>query len=166
MFSGHFKSLWPAVGGMLFLAGACFGQETTGTVRGSVSDPTRAAVPGASVELSGGVIPRPFVTSTDATGYYSFTQVPPGTGYTLSVTEPGFRTAKLSDVNVQLGKATVVDIKLEVGQISDAVIISAEPTLVDTKVSASAIIARQILLRPYSQRTRLFRRHPRCSRRA
>src|SRR5215510_9996141 len=122
MFSGNYKSLWRSVAGLLFLTGACFGQETTGTVRGSVTDPSHAAVPGASVELSGGLIPRPFVTSTDTTGYYSFTQVPPGTGYTLSVTVSGFRNAKLSDVNVQLGKATVVDIKLEVGQISDTVI--------------------------------------------
>src|SRR5262249_29177904 len=103
MSSGKYRPFWRTVYLCLLFATACFGQETTGAVRGSVTDPSHAGVPAVSVELTGGLIPRALVTSTDATAYYSFSQVPPGTGYTLSVNEPGFRNAKFSGVNVQLG---------------------------------------------------------------
>ena len=72
--------------GLLIFAHLCgsaiYAQETWGTVRGTVTDPSGAAVPGAKVELSGALIPRSFSTETDATGLFQFSQIPldPGTG--------------------------------------------------------------------------------------
>ena len=116
-----------------------YGQETTGAVRGNVTDPSGAAIPGAKVELSSAAIPQPFTTVTNAAGQFVFAQVPPGTGYSVSITAQGFRNSKASNLAVSLGKATQIDIKMEVGQVSESVVVSAESTLVDTQSSASAV---------------------------
>src|SRR6516165_5391601 len=90
----------------LLLAGITLGQETTGSVRGTVTDSTGAAIAGATVELSGERILRPLSVATDAVGVFRFLQVPPGAGYSVSATAPGFRVAKASGIGVELGKAT------------------------------------------------------------
>lgn len=123
----------------LLLVGIGFGQETTGTVRGAVTDPTGAAIVGAAVELSGGQIPRPYTTTTDQTGSFRLAQIPPGSGYTLSVTSQGFRTSKSSGLAVELGKATSIDIRLEVGNVAESVVVSADAVMVDTQSSQSAV---------------------------
>ena len=128
--------------GLLLLAllcGSAFAQETYGSLRGVVSDPSGAAVPGARVELSGAVIPQPYAATTDASGAFVFAQIPPGTGYTLSATASGFRNAKAANLAVVLGKATTIDIRLEVGQVSESVVVSAESVMVDTQSSSSAV---------------------------
>jgi hypothetical protein len=139
MLSGEHKLLC-AILVSLLLAGACLAQETTGVVRGSVSDASGASVPGVRVELSGGLLARAFVTSTSDAGLYSFSEVPPGTGYTVSATAPGFRGATLGGVNVQLGRAAAVDFKLEVGQISESVSVSTWAAPADMQTSTSAVI--------------------------
>ena len=88
------------------LCGAASAQETWGSVRGAVTDPSGGAVPGAELQLSGGALPRPLIISTDAAGAYRFAQVPAANGYSLTATAPGFRTAKAAGLNVDLGKAT------------------------------------------------------------
>ncbi len=121
----------------LLVAGMAFSQETVGRVRGTVTDPTGAAVVNATVELVGPV--ARFNTTTDAAGAYQFAQVPPGTGYTLTVSAQGFSNAKAANVGVDLGRATIVDIKLEVGQLTESVVVSADAVTVDTQSSASAV---------------------------
>jgi hypothetical protein len=121
------------------LCGAASAQETWGSVRGTVTDPSGAAVPGAQLELSGGALPRALTTNSDEAGAYRFAQVPAGTGYALSVTVAGFRTSKVAGINVELGKASGLDVKLEVGQVTESVIVSGATAMVDTQSSTSAV---------------------------
>jgi hypothetical protein len=116
-----------------------YGQETWGSVRGAVTDPTGAAVPGARVELSGSALPQPFLIVTEATGTFLFPQVRPGTGYMVSVTAAGFRNARASGLAVELGKATSIDVRLEVGQVTESVVVAADAIMVDTQSSSSAV---------------------------
>jgi len=120
------------------LCGTASAQETWGSVRGTVMDPSGAAVPGAQLELSGGALPRALTTTSDATGAYRFAQAPIGSGYTLNVAVAGFRTAKVAGMVVELGKTTQLDIKLEVGQVTESVIVSGATVMVDTQSSSSA----------------------------
>jgi hypothetical protein len=121
------------------LCGTAFAQETWGSVRGAVTDPSAAAVPGATVELSGPNLPRAFTAVTEAAGTFVFPQVPPGTGYTLTVSASGFRSSKAANLAVQIGKATSIDIKLEVGQVTESVMVAADAVMVDTQSSSSAV---------------------------
>jgi carboxypeptidase family protein/TonB-dependent receptor-like protein len=121
------------------LCGSAYAQETGGTVRGTVTDPSGAAIPNASVELSGSLLPRSFITTTSDAGIYQFAQVPPGTGYLVAVTAQGFRLAKVGGINVEIGKASTLDLKLEVGQVAEVVEVTAEANMVDTQSSSSAV---------------------------
>src|SRR3974377_1429484 len=115
------------------------GQETSGTVAGRVLDPTGAAVPNAKVELSGGALPGALVGATNIAGEFLFPAVPVGTGYSLKVTAAGFRSSSQTGVVVILGKTVSVDVRLEVGEVSEIVTVEANAELVDSSSSSSAI---------------------------
>ena len=148
------------------LCGTVNAQETWGTVRGSVTDPSGAAVPGAQVQLSGGSMPSALTSQTDAAGTFTFGKVPPGTGYLLSVTNAGFRNARASGINVELGKASTVDISMEVGQDRRDHRGGGQRRHGRFAIQLFGCKYRQGLLRPDSEGPQLLRSDPYCSRRA
>jgi hypothetical protein len=138
-FKGRASVLLAGLVLLTLFASSVIAQETTGSVSGTVTDPSGAAVPNAKVELSGPNLPLGFSTTTDASGTYKISQVPPATGYTVTVTASGFRTVKKTDLAVVLGRSSVLDIKLEVGQITESVVVAADAVLVDTTSSSSIV---------------------------
>jgi hypothetical protein len=137
--AGGFVSLIRIVVSLGLICGVASAQETWGSIRGTVVDPSGGAVPGAPVELTGGTAPRALTATTDGAGVFRFAQAPAATGYTLTVAVPGFRTAKATGVNVELGKATTVEVRLEIGQVSQNVVVSGGAVMVDTESSSSAV---------------------------
>ena len=130
---------WLAFVALLVLCTAfAAAQETTGSIQGVVTDPSGAAVPNATVEISGGPLPRPITLQTDSTGQFLQQQLPVGM-YTVTVSAPGFSTVRKTDTPVVLGRATRVDFRLEVGKVTESVVVTAEAVLVDTTSSSSAI---------------------------
>ena len=121
-----------------FAGGVLLAQETTGTITGMVLDPSGAAVPNARIEVSAANLPRAITTTSTATGSYTISNVPVGE-YTLTATAPGFTTMRKTGVNVVLGRATRLDFNLEVGQVSESVVVSADAIMVDTQSSSSAV---------------------------
>lgn len=107
---------------VLLFCGAMFGQETTGDIEGTVKDAAGAVVPGvvitvASAGSSTGA--RPDSTAgftrtitTDSSGFYRMQQVPPGTYTVTSTPTAGFGEAKKTNVQVSIGRTTVVDLGL------------------------------------------------------
>jgi hypothetical protein len=98
-----------------------FGQETTGTIEGTVTDAQGGRVAGATVLVEGPAITR--TVTTDDTGFYRVVQVPPGR-YTVSTSASNFASDKRDDVQVTLGRATVADISLQAGGVQANVNIS------------------------------------------
>ena len=109
------RLLLSALLGALLTVTAAFGQETTGTIEGTISDASGARITGATVKIEGAAFVR--TATTDSDGYYRMLQVPPGV-YKISVTAPSFTSANIEGVNVVLGKATPVDFSLKVGNLS------------------------------------------------
>lgn len=92
----------------------------TGTITGTVTDPTGAIVPGAEVEimdLSTNLTKK--VTSNEA-GLYTIPNVPPAT-YRISVTMKGFRRATVTNFKVDVGKSYNLPFTLEVGDVATTV---------------------------------------------
>jgi hypothetical protein len=100
-----------------------FGQETTGTIEGTISDASGARVPGATVKVEGAAFVR--TATTDSSGFYRMLQVPSGV-YKVSVTASNFASANIERVTVVLGKTTPVDFSLKVGSVSEQVVITSE----------------------------------------
>src|SRR5438067_11208467 len=107
------------LGAMLFVP-ASFGQATDGNIVGTVLDASGAVIAGANVDLLNVDTGVKNATTTDAAGTYRFGNVPVGT-YTITATAPGFTTASLKDVHVELSRTTTANLSMSVGTVSSTV---------------------------------------------
>jgi hypothetical protein len=112
---------------------AAFGQETTGSIEGTVSDSTGARVPGATVKIEGAAFSRAATTNSD--GYYRVIQIPPGS-YKITVNASGFGRGIAENISVSLGIATPVDFSLKAGQVQETITVAAsDVSAIDTTTS-------------------------------
>ncbi|HEV2175800.1 MAG TPA: carboxypeptidase regulatory-like domain-containing protein [Terriglobia bacterium] len=111
-------------------SGAAFAQ-TTGTIAGTVKDPSGSVIPGATVTstLQGTQVSR--TATTSATGDYEFPATPVGS-YTVTVESEGFKKYVQKDVEVTLGHVIVVDATLQLGAVTQEVTTTAAAPLVET----------------------------------
>ncbi len=104
----------------------------SGTIQGTVLDPTGAVIPGASVTATnpqnGTTITR---TSTDA-GFYVLSPLPPAE-YTVTVTAKGFRTTVQDRVLVDALSVVGLNVTMTVGSTNQEVTVSAAPPTMDTE---------------------------------
>ena len=130
-----------------------------GSIKGVVSDPSGAVVPGASVELrtsSGALIQD---TRTDAVGTYFFDGLSAGT-FVIEVSLPNFSRLRRSGVQIAEGATTVVNVKLSLSLAADVTVtgkrsfdigeLADNESLVGVALSATqgVVSARQIDNRP------------------
>ncbi|MFZ0313715.1 MAG: carboxypeptidase-like regulatory domain-containing protein, partial [Candidatus Korobacteraceae bacterium] len=100
----------------------------SGDVTGTVTDPSGAVVPNATVTLKNNATGASHTTTSTSSGAYRFSLLPPGT-YTVSATAAGFSKAEqMTSVNV--GQATLANIKLAVGSSSQTVEVTSAAPLV------------------------------------
>src|SRR6185369_9514098 len=106
--------------GLLFIALSITSQHafaqsaTSGAVSGTVTDPSGAVVPLATVELTSTDTNAVQTTQTNASGQYTFSGVRPG-GYKITVKLTGFRVSSVPALTVEVNKSSEIDFKLEVG---------------------------------------------------
>jgi hypothetical protein len=113
------------------LASALNAQDITkGAIAGIVRDPSGAVISGAVVNLSSPYGDR--TTKTGANGEYSFLNLVIGGGYHLSVEQPGFSKAEVSNLSVSVNQQTTSDFTLQVGTSSTVVAVTETATTVDT----------------------------------
>jgi carboxypeptidase family protein len=103
------RPLWALLASVCFSA-AVFAQTGNGTVSGQVTDPSGAAIPAATVMLTG-PNHQTKVTQTDAQGRYTFHYLSPGR-YSVQISTQGFSTFTKAGIGVAAGHPQVVDAKL------------------------------------------------------
>ena len=121
-----------------------------GEISGTVTDPTGAAVAGATVNATNTVTGYKLSTKTAETGLYRLTLLPLGT-YDLEVQSSGFGLAKRAGIPVTVGSTAAVDISLTVAGTSTAVEVSAvaaitEPSRIDLGSTLSENMAHNLPL--------------------
>ncbi|MYI74557.1 MAG: carboxypeptidase regulatory-like domain-containing protein, partial [Acidobacteria bacterium] len=99
-------------------------QHLASRVEGSVQDETGAVIPGASVTLTNADTGVAQETVTDERGLYLFPLVSEGT-YRMAARVPGFTTTVVEDVRVGLNAATSIDFVVEIGQVTETVVVAA-----------------------------------------
>jgi len=119
-----------------------FGQSTYGSVTGSVTDPSGAAVDGATVTLTNTGTSEKHTQTTSDQGTYSFVNVIPG-AYRVDVEKAGFKRFSHPDVVVQVQLDTRVDASLAVGAASEVVEVTSETTLLQTESSSLGQVVEQ-----------------------
>lgn len=103
---------------------------STGSVVGTVTDPSGAVVPNASVTIKNTATGQAAQVTTTSAGTYTSGALLPGT-YTVSVSEKGFKTTVVS-VTVQVGVTSSANVSLEVGETSTTVEVQANALQVNT----------------------------------
>ncbi|HEY1963311.1 MAG TPA: carboxypeptidase-like regulatory domain-containing protein, partial [Acidobacteriaceae bacterium] len=131
-----------------FTAGA-FAQSVRGVLSGSVTDPSGAVVAGAKIQAINANTGVSLATASTSSGSYQFAELPLGT-YNVTVTAPGFKTASFSNVLVQVNTTTALNAKLELGQSSESVTVTAAATGLQTESSdvGGVVTDRQITQLP------------------
>jgi len=106
-------------------------QAVTGTLLGNVNDSSGAAVPGATVTARETQTNVSRSVVTNETGYYIFPSLQNGT-YAVEAELQGFKKVIREGVRVDVNTSIRVDLKLEVGQLSETVQVAAETPLLQT----------------------------------
>jgi len=122
--------------GILPLALAIFGAGllyagTTASISGTVTDASGAAVVGATVTATNVDTGVATTQTTNAQGYYSFQSLALGK-YTIEVQQTGFKTTRRTDIILEVNDARVIDVTLQVGQITEKVEVSINTLHVET----------------------------------
>jgi hypothetical protein len=104
---------------------------TSGDIAGTVTDPSGAAVPGATVTLKNAATGATQTSSSNATGAYRFALLNPGT-YSVSISAQGFQPLERS-ISVSVGQATTANIQLQIATASQTVEVSGVGSVIQTE---------------------------------
>jgi outer membrane receptor protein involved in Fe transport len=122
---------------VLLAPGVAYGQAVYGNVVGTVTDPSGAAVPNAKVTITDTARAVSFSAQTNDDGNFTFRALIAG-NYQVRIEAAGFKAA-LQAVTVSVDQESRADVKLEVGDVSQVVEISAEAPLLKTERADVAV---------------------------
>ena len=123
------------------LAVNCVGAwaQATAQISGVARDQSGAVLPGVEVTASQTATGINRMTVTNETGAYILPNLPLGP-YKLEAALPGFRTFVQSGIVLQVNDTDVVNVVLEVGQVSEQVEVQANTSLVETRAQAVSTV--------------------------
>ena len=108
-------------------------QQVVGAITGTVTDPTGAAVPDATVKALNAATNLEITAQTKSNGTFVIPELPAGT-YKLTITKDGFKTETHTEILVNGNRTTTVDSSLVLGAVNAMVEVTATPLMnqVDT----------------------------------
>ncbi|HKW87181.1 MAG TPA: carboxypeptidase-like regulatory domain-containing protein [Candidatus Acidoferrales bacterium] len=115
---------------VLFCGRAAFSQ-TTGTIRGTVKDPSGASVPNAKVTATNVATQVTRTAATDKDGDFTVVELEVGT-YTVSIEASGFQKFVTRGVRVDIGHVATLEAQLVLGTTEQTVTVEAEAAQVET----------------------------------
>src|SRR5712692_5756778 len=126
-------------------AATTLAQETRGTILGTVRDPSGAVVPGATVVVTNiGTNVSTEVVSNDS-GAFEVPYLAPGS-YNVLVSARGFKKFIQQRIAVNIGSRVDIDVSLEVGVVTESVVVTAAaPLLETTSASGSAVLENRVV---------------------
>ena len=119
----------------LGLASAVLAQQPTADVTGLISDASGAAVQGAGIEIVNIDTGLRWETTSNETGNYVFTSLPPG-NYRINIKKPGFEAAARSAFELTVGQRARMDFQLKVGNVSDTVEVTGSAPILESETSS------------------------------
>jgi hypothetical protein len=144
-FAGLIVSLALAAPGYAYSGGAGYGQSISsgsGTVHGTVLDPTGAAIPGATVSIANPVSSYSRTTQTDSQGNFEFDNIPYNNYHSVA-TAHGFQTLE-QDLNIRSTVPIQLKIGLVVGAASSSVTVTDSADLVENDPTTHTDVDRDL----------------------
>src|SRR5437868_4278778 len=124
------SSMFFALPVVLLSAVLVYGQGTSGTILGTVTDPQGAVIAGVTVSVKNLDTQRQRQVTTDSSGYYRVEALPVGR-YEVRAERQGFKVT-LSSLTLTVAEEAVTNFKMEVGSLSEQVIVTSTGTEVET----------------------------------
>jgi hypothetical protein len=124
----------------LALCGVAFGQEITGNLTGTVKDSTGAIVKGATVTITDSQknsVVRNMTTNDD--GDFAVPNLGVGT-YTVTVEATNFKKTVQNDIKIDVGQRRTIEVVLEAGNISETVMVQADPVAVELATATTSTL--------------------------
>jgi hypothetical protein len=127
---------------LILLASARVGAQVTGaTLSGTVADPSGSGIPGSHLSIKNVATGIARAVETDAAGFYTAPNLPAGT-YEVTITAPAFKTAVQTGILLTVGAEQALNIKMEVGEITQTVQVTSEvPDVQLTSSSIGAVVS-------------------------
>ena len=113
-----------------------FAQQQTASLTGEITDSSGAVVPGAEVTVTDPDRGVKLTVMSDGRGDYLIPQIDPGEHYQITVNKTGYKSTVQREVILQIGQSAKIDLKLDVGDISQSVTVSSAPPQLDTQTSS------------------------------
>jgi hypothetical protein len=142
-----------AIGALVATSALAYGQVNTAVVSGTVTDPTGAILPNASVTIENLATHEVRTAKTNSAGSYSFTFLQPG-HYRIKVMSKGFKIFNVSDLGLEGGDQVSEDAKMQLGQEDQTVDVTAQTPLLqsDSSTLVQSITEQQTENLPLGQR--------------
>jgi hypothetical protein len=122
------------------------GQVAGGTLTGTVSDSSAAVIPGAQISTKNVATGVTRSAATDAAGFYTAPNLLPG-NYEITVSAPGFATQVRTGITLDVGAQQVLNITMQVGQVSEKVQVTGEAPTVQLATSSIGAVVNSTTVR-------------------
>ena len=121
---------------LLLVSLTCVGaQSTNAYLTGRITDPSKAFVADATLSAIGTATNVRYETTSNASGEYSLANLPPGL-YQIEVEKPGFKKLTKPDVNLHVQDAITINFEMNVGEVTENIIVEAGVIPVETESAA------------------------------
>jgi hypothetical protein len=128
----------------LLCTASTFGQQTLGSVNGTVTDSSGAVVPRVAVKVRAPATNLEVAAESKSDGSFSVADLPIGT-YEVTFSKDGFQTAIYPQIIVQGNRTATVNAKLKPGKISSSVTVSSTPLLNETDTTTGYVLDSKII---------------------
>src|SRR6185503_9611255 len=106
-------------------------QTATGVIRGTVQDPTGAILIDVHVMLVDKARNQSWEQTTNEEGFFEFRALPLG-HYRVELEQDGFKKGVIEDVTLQVAQTESLKVTLDVGSVSESVVVPADLGLLET----------------------------------
>src|SRR5277367_3410788 len=130
---------WVAIVLAAMAAATVSAQTSGGAIRGTVSDPSGALVPGAGITIEEISTSQNWKLVSSSAGLYNAPNLPVGK-YNVTVNAPGFSTAERTNIDVQVGSEIVVNVQLVLGKSEEKVTVALHAAIVDLATSQTGAV--------------------------
>jgi len=108
---------------------------STGALKGVITDPSGSVVPGVAVKVISSGTGQARTATTQSNGSYLTPLLPPG-DYTVQATANGFKSVEISRITIHVTETETLDIRLQVGAVTETITVQDVAELVQTNSSA------------------------------
>jgi hypothetical protein len=130
---------------LLALTPVLFAQSDNASISGVVKDPSGAMIPSARIVLTDERTTFERRTTTNESGYFVFTPVPPGF-YTISAEAAGFKSVRQTQNEIHPAMAAAINLTLEVGVVTEAVSVTAQVgSVLPDSGSLSGLVEKEVV---------------------